>query len=161
MRDGEVVKAVAERFGAEVTGPDGSVDRARLGPLVFGDSAALAFLEGLIHPRVGACRREWIAQQDALSPRPPLLVCEVPVLFEAGIEAEFDVVLVVTASESVRRARVEARDQNFDERQARQMPEHEKVARAHHSFVNDGPLGELERWVAGCFGEISGRPCDG
>lgn len=160
MRDAEVVQAISSRFGAGVIGPDGSVDRARLGPLAFRDSGGVAFLERLIHPRVGARRRGWIAHQDASSPRPPLLVCEVPVLFEAGIEAEFDVVVVVTASESVRRARVEARGQDFDERQARQMPESEKVARAHHSFVNDGPMSELERWVAERFGEISGRPCD-
>jgi dephospho-CoA kinase len=160
LRDAEVLHALSARFGAEIVRPDGSVDRARLGPLVFGDADGLAFLEGIIHPRVAARRREWVAGQDALTPRPALLVCEVPVLFEAGVEAEFDAVIVVTASDDVRRTRVEARGQSFVERQARQMPEHEKVARANRWFVNDGSLEDLGRWVAKCFGELAGRPCD-
>ena len=59
-----------------------------------------------MHGRVGERRHEWIAAQAAASPAPALLVCEVPVLFEAGLQDQFDAVIVITASEEVRRARV-------------------------------------------------------
>ena len=80
--------------------------------------AASRFLEALLHPRVGAGARAWIADQRRADPPPPLLVCEVPLLFEAGAEGPFDAVLVVTAPDDVRRARVEARGQDFAARGA-------------------------------------------
>lgn len=159
MRDPEMTRAISARFGDDILAADGSVDRTRLGPRAFAEEGGIAFLEGLIHPRVEARRQAWIARQDAAQPPPPLLVCEVPVLFEAGIEDRFDAVLVVTAGEEVRRARVEARGQRFEERQARQLSEDEKVARADRAVRNDGSLDDLERWVAARFSEYAGRPC--
>jgi dephospho-CoA kinase len=155
-----VVAAVRERFGDAVIAPDGAVDRAALGPRAFAEEGGLAFLERLVHGRVGEIRREWIAAQAARTPPPPLLVCEVPVLFEAGLESSFDAVLVVTASDDVRRARVEARGQDFAARRARQVPEEEKVARADRAFVNDGGVEALRAWVADRFAEYAGRPCE-
>jgi dephospho-CoA kinase len=159
--DPEVVRAVVDRFGSEVLSAAGAVDRPALGARVFGDHEAMRFLEGLIHPRVGAGRERWVAGQRALDPPPPLLVCEVPLLFEVGAEGAFDAVLTITAGEAVRRARVEERGQRFDERRARQLPEEEKVARADGAFVNDGALADLESWVADRFAELAGRPCGG
>ena len=158
--DPGVVALVRERFGPEVLGPDGQVDRSLLGPRAFAEEGGLAFLEQLVYPRVHAARSAWTAAQLAADPVPPLLVCEVPVLFEAGIEAQFDAVLVVTASDTTRRGRVEARGQDFAERSVRQMPEAEKVARADRAFHNDGTLDDLRRWVADRFAEYSGRGCD-
>jgi len=153
-RDPEVIAAVRERFGPGVV-RDGEVDRAALGPLAFAEEGGVAFLERLLHPRVGRQRREWLARQAAARPAPPLLVCEVPLLFEAGIEDQFDAVLVVTAGDEVRRRRVEARGQQFAERGGRQLDEAAKVARADRAFVNDGPLEELEAWVAERFREYA------
>ena len=155
----KVIAAVRQRFGDGVIGPDGAVDRAALGPRAFAEEGGLAFLEGLVHPRVGDRREAWVAARRAEAPPPPLLVCEVPVLFEAGLEGAFDAVLVVTASDEVRRARVEARGQDFDQRRARQVPEREKVARADRAFVNDGGVDALRAWVADRFAEYAGRPC--
>jgi dephospho-CoA kinase len=159
--DPDVVRDVVNRFGKSVLDESGALDRARLGPQAFSQDGGIAFLEALFHPRVNRLRMKWIAQQDRRDPPPPLLVCEVPVLFEAGAEDEFDAVVVVTASEDVRRARVEARGQRFAERLARQIPEDEKVARADRSYVNDGSLDDLGRWVAECYATYAGRPCDG
>lgn len=155
----EVVAAVVRRFGAGVIDAAGAVDRAALGPRAFAQEGGLAFLEGLVHGRVGRRRAEWIAARCAEDPPPALLVCEVPVLFEAGIQDAFDAVLVVTASDAVRRARVEARGQDFDARRARQAPEEEKVARADAAYVNDGPVEALRAWVADRYAEYAGRPC--
>ena len=158
--DPDVVALVRARFGPEVIGPDDRVDRRMLGPRAFAQAGGLAFLEELVHPRVHAVRERWTAERLADAPAPPLLVCEVPVLFEAGIAGEFDAVLVVTASDEVRRRRVEARGQDFDERSARQMPEAEKVARADRAYSNDGSLADLRRWVADRFAEYAGRDCE-
>ena len=148
-----------ERFGDAVLDATGAIDRALLGPRAFAEEGGLAFLERLVHGRVGERRREWIAEQAAAVPPPALLVCEVPVLFEAGIADGFDAVIVVTASDEVRRARVTARGQDFDQRSARQTPEAEKVARADRAYVNDGGIRELRAWIADRYSEYAGEPC--
>ncbi len=157
--DPEVVAAVRGRFGDDVLGPDGAVDRRVLGPRALAEEGGIAFLEGLVHPRVQGARETWFAAEMARDPRPALLVCEVPLLFEARLAHHFDVVLVVTASDGVRRERVEARGQDFDAIRARQTPEDEKVARADAHYVNDAGLAELRGWVADRYAEYSGRPC--
>ena len=144
--DPEVVSAVRERFGDDVLAGDGSVDRTALGEAAFAGDG-LEFLEGLLYPRIGVARAAWVAEQRAADPLPPVLVCEVPLLFEAGLGDLFDAVLVVTAPDDVRRRRVEERGQDFDERSARQMPEAEKVARADMAYVNDGSVDDLGAWV--------------
>ncbi len=149
--DPEIVARVRERFGDDVIATDGSVDRPRLGEAIFGDDDARRFLEGLIHPRVGLARERWREQESARDPRPPLLVCEVPLLFEVGLENTFDAVVTVTASEDVRRRRVEERGQDFDARRGTQMPEDEKIARSHEHYVNDGDLDDLAAWARAVF----------
>ncbi len=143
MRD-----AVAARFGTGVLDAGGEIDRAALGGSVFGDPDGMTFLEELLHPRVGAERRRWVAAARRRRPAPPVIVCEVPLLFEVGAEGEFDAVVVVSAPDEIRRARVAARGQDFAARAARQLPEADKLARADESYVNDGTLDDLDAWVA-------------
>jgi dephospho-CoA kinase len=154
-----VVAQVRARFGDAVLDTGGAVDRTELGPRAFSQDGGLAFLEGLVHGRVGRRRRAWIDECRAMEPPPPLLVCEVPLLFEAGLEEEFDAIIVVTASDEVRRARVEGRGQDFAQRRARQIPEAEKLSRADRAFVNDGDLAALRAWIADRYAEYAGRPC--
>jgi dephospho-CoA kinase len=156
--DPEVRAAVADRFGPEVLAPGGEVDRAALGARAFAQQGGIEYLEGLLHPRIERRRTAWVAEQSARTP-PPLLVCEVPLLFEAGIEGRFDAALLVTAPDEVRRRRVEGRGHDFDARSARQMAEEDKAARADRVFVNDGGLAALRAWVADRFAEYAGRPC--
>jgi len=153
----EVVERVRARFGDAVIRPDGSVDRALLGPRAFAEEGGLAALEAMVHPLVGRAREEWIAAQAAADPPPPLLVCEVPLLYEVGLADRFDAVLVVTASDDVRRARVEARGQDFASRAAHQLPEDAKVGKADAHFVNDGDRDALRAWVVDRFAEYAGR----
>lgn len=149
----EVIAAVLGRFGPRALAPDGTVDRVTLGQLAFAEPDGIAFLEGLVHPRVGQARETWQAAQRTAHPRPPLLVCEVPLLFEADLEDAFDAVLVVTAPEALRRERVAARGHDFSARSARQIPETDKIRRADRYFVNDGSVAQLEEWVAERFEE--------
>lgn len=146
-RDPEVIDAVRARFGDGVIGPDGQVDRAVLGPMAFAEDGGVEFLEALLHPRIGEWRLSWMAGQALASPAPRVMVCEVPLLFEVGLEDAFDAVVVVTASDDVRRARVEARGQSFDDRRGRQWDEAAKVAAADMWYSNDGGLEDLDAFV--------------
>ena len=153
--DPEVRAAVRERLGEGAFGRDGEVDRGALSRLAFAQPGGVAFLEGLVHPRVGRAREAWQAEQRRHDPPPPLMVCEVPLLFEAGLADAFDAVLVVSAPDEVRRARVEARGQDFSARSARQLDEAEKKRRADRYLVNDGSVADLEEWVAERFAEYT------
>lgn len=153
----DVRECVRQRFGPDVLRPDGSVDRDALGPKAFGDPSGIAFLEELLFPKVRDARDAWVRDRRAEG-HWPLLVVEVPLLFEAGLQDEFDAVLVVTASADLRRARVVARGQQFGERAGRQWTEQQKVAAADRAFVNDGPPARLEAWVQGVYREFATAP---
>lgn len=149
----DVIAAVAARFGADVVGADGVVDRATVGARAFAQDGGIRFLESLLHPLVGEARTDWVRRMRAAVPPPRLIVCEVPLLFELGLQEHFDAVAVVTASPGVRRARVEARGQAFAERAGLQWPEERKVAAADRAFTNDGDMAALQAWVCGLMDE--------
>lgn len=152
--DEEVRAAVREHLGNGVFDEDGEIVRSRVAELVFADRELLAWLEGLLHPRVA---REYLAWREELAsrPEPPALtVTEVPLLYETGGERRFDRVVVVTAPVGVRAAR----GGRVDEREARLLPDEEKVARADFAYENTGSLEELDRFVARVAEELS-RDC--
>ncbi|CAN5364675.1 dephospho-CoA kinase [soil metagenome] len=129
------------------TGPQG-VDRAALGNAVLGDTPALRRLEAIVHPAVGAERAAFLhAHADA-----PVVLLDVPLLFETGGERGIDKVAVVDAPPEVQRARVLARPgmsaAKFESILARQMPNAEKVARADFVIPTGGSLAETQAAVA-------------
>jgi dephospho-CoA kinase len=133
---------LVERWGAEVA-PPGGVDRGRIGEIVFADPEELSWLERQIHPLVAGRTAEWIA---ALPPETEIAVVEVPLLFEVGRDEVFDATVAVVAAEPLRRERAAARGHALvDEREARQLTQEEKAARADHVIENDGSLEDLER----------------
>jgi dephospho-CoA kinase len=149
--DQDVKRALVERFGEEVLGPDGMPDRERIGGRVFADPAALEFLEQLLHPLVS---REYMAWREQLAklPNPPkVCVTEVPLLYEVGAESRFDKVVVVTAPSKLREAR---RGGWKDDRESRLLPDREKVKRADFSYANTGTPDELDAWVAGVMATL-------
>ncbi len=136
---------LVERWGEEAA-PGGEVDRARVGAIVFERPEELAWLESVLHPLVGERIAAWRSElpEDAL-----LAVVEVPLLFEAGIEPSFDVTVAVVAGDGVRAGRAGERGtEQLAEREARQLPQEEKAARATHVLANDGTREELEAAVA-------------
>jgi dephospho-CoA kinase len=143
--DPEVQEAILAKLGPGVLDAGDEIDRSAVGRLVFGDPARIAWLEGLLHPRVV---REYLDWRDELArlPEPPRAsVTEVPLLYEVGGETRFDVVVVVTAPPEVRAGRT---GPATDDRAARLIPDEEKVARADFAYVNDGSLDELDAFVA-------------
>ena len=136
-----------ERAFPGTTGPKG-VDRAELGRRVFANPAALARLEEIVHPAVRARREEFLLEHAGA----PLVVFDIPLLFEKGALDEVDAVLVVSAPPDVQRARVLARagmtPERFAEVLALQMPDAEKRARADYLIDTGCPIGETETAVA-------------
>jgi dephospho-CoA kinase len=150
--DPEVRRAIVERLGEDVLGEDGSIDRGKVGRLVFPDPEALSWLEGLLHPRVVARYLRW-RDQLAERPEPPAVcVTEVPLLYEVGGESRFDKVVVVTASPEVRVAR---RIGPMRDRERRLMSDEEKAGRADFVYVNDGTREELDEFVGGVVAALA------
>jgi dephospho-CoA kinase len=140
------------RWGEEVA-PDGAVDRARVGEIVFERPEELAWLEAVLHPLVG---ERVVAWRDGLSPDLPAAVVEVPLLFETGLEGLFDATIAVVAPDEVRAERAGARaTAALDERVSRQLPQDEKAARATHVVRNDGSVAELDAALASLLPELA------
>jgi dephospho-CoA kinase len=150
--DDEVRRALRERFGTAVFGPDGQVDRERVAHVVFTDPAELDWLERLLHPRVVATYLAWRERLSEQPDPPALSVTEVPLLYEVGGDARFDTVVVVTASPEVR---VSRQVRPMQDRERRLIPDEEKVARADFAYVNDGSLEDLDRFVAGVIEKLA------
>ena len=111
---------------------EGAVSREALKTWIADDPSALRRIEAVVHPLVAADRAAFIAAH----PEAPLLVLDIPLLYETGAEAALDAVLVVTASPEIQRARVLARpgmsEAQFETIMAKQTPDAEKRARADH-----------------------------
>jgi dephospho-CoA kinase len=142
---GEIADQLAERWGEEVA-PGGVVDRERVGAIVFESREELRWLESVLHPVVGARIVEWRA---ALPDGTPVAVVEVPLLFETGMDAAFDATVAVVAPNELRAERAGARGTaRLAEREANQLSQEEKAARATHVLTNDGTPKELEAAIA-------------
>lgn len=126
---GKAAEAIGGAFPGTL-GPSGGVDRAKLRQRVFSDPEAMQRLEALVHPLVQAESRAFLK----IHAEAPLVVLDIPLLFETGAEARCHAVLVVTAPADIQRARVLARpgmtESAFQVILAKQMPDAEKRMRA-------------------------------
>ena len=147
---------IEREFGPEYVHDD-RVDRARLGELVFHDADARQRLNAIVHPLV----REWMAARtaDALIHGAPVVVQDVPLLFENGLEGLYSAVVLVYVPEPVQLQRlVEGRGLSDDRARAiiaAQMPIEEKRGRAQHVIDNSGTREETRRQVETMWPEIS------
>ncbi len=148
-----LVGRLSERWGPEVA-PGGSIDRARVGEIVFADPDQLTWLEQQIHPLVGERIGAWLVGLPAAT---EIAVIEVPLLFESGMEGAFDTTVAVVTEDEVRRERAAARGHALvDEREARQLAQAEKADRAAHVVVNDGSVADLERALSALIARLRG-----
>jgi dephospho-CoA kinase len=135
LYEGEAVPFIEAAFPGTTAG--GKVDREKLSERVVHDPAAMKQLEQIVHPMLSAGRQKFFA--DAEQARAPVVVVDVPLLFETGGEKRVDAVVVVTTSPDLQRERVLARGTmdaaKLDSIIARQMPDAEKRKRA--DFVVD------------------------
>jgi len=135
LYEGEAAPAIEAAFPGTTT--NGKVDRPKLSARVVHDPAAIKQLEQIVHPMLGASRQKFFA--DAEAAKAPVVVLDIPLLFETGGEKRVDAVVVVSTSPELQRERVLARG-TMDEAKleaiiAKQMPDAEKRKRA--DFVVD------------------------
>lgn len=142
LLDSEQVRdLLIERWGTQVA-RDGTIDRSRVGEIVFERPEELAWLEAELHPRVAERIDAW---RRSLGTSTDFGVVEVPLLFETAMVDAFDVTVAVVADDDTRRARAEQRGHALvEERAARQLDQDEKAARADHVVHNEGSLADLE-----------------
>lgn len=156
-RTDEVREAVVSRWGERVLAADGSVDRAAIAGIVFADTRERQWLEGLLHPLVA---REWlrfVEAQKRLDDPPPMIVAEVPLLFEAGLDRRYDQTVLVTAPLETRLRRVGERAAGASGAAARaevQMSEEQKARRADFVFDNVGSRQRLDAFVEQVWAEV-------
>jgi dephospho-CoA kinase len=152
------LKAIVERFGEGYLDAGGGLDRAKLGALVFDDDEARRDLNRIVHPAVAqlaALKGAALAEAGE-----PVMVYEVPLLFENGLEAGMSCTILVAVDEETQLARLLARD-DLDEAGARarvasQMSLAEKKTRATYVIDNAGDLAETARQLTRVWREITG-----
>jgi dephospho-CoA kinase len=153
LESDELRERLVERWGPEVA-PEGRIERAKIGEVVFADPEQLTWLESQIHPLVQERTGSWLM---SLPEDTEVAVVEVPLLFEAGRDDVFDTTVAVVAAEDVRRERAQARGHALvDEREARQLTQEEKAARADHVVANDGSVEDLERSLSALVARLRG-----
>jgi dephospho-CoA kinase len=138
---------IESEFGSDYV-RDGKIDRARLGELVFKDAGARARLNAIVHPLV----REWMSAEtaNAMMHGASVVVQDVPLLYENGLEDLYADVLFVYVPQQIQVERLVARGVSEDRARAivaAQMPIEEKRARAKHVIDNSGTLDETRRQV--------------
>src|SRR5438552_545516 len=151
-------EAVVAEFGPDFV-RDGAIDRQKLGALVFSDDAARRRLNAIVHPLV----REWMAARtsEAFERGDEIVIQDVPLLFENGLEDLFSSVLLVYTPEDIQLERlVEGRGLTRERARAiiaAQMPIEEKQRRAHHVVDNSGTVDQTRNQVEEVWAQMSGR----
>jgi dephospho-CoA kinase len=153
----EATAEIARRFGSEILGKDGAVDRTKLGPLVFADAAARRDLEQIVHPAVYRAITAGLRAFELVENAPAAIV-DIPLLFETGRARDFDRVIAAVCPPAIQLARLLER--GLDEAQARQriaaqMPAEEKAARADYVIRTDGSFAETDAQIERIWGELS------
>lgn len=153
---GGALLPVIEAAFPGTTGP-GGVDRPKLGAAVFGDPEALKRLEKIVHPAVGAMRKSFLEENAET----PLIVFDIPLLFEKGGWEQVDAVVVVSASSEAQRKRVLTRpgmtEEKFKQILKLQVPDSEKRARADYVIDTGTSMAETRHAVQRLVHKLTAR----
>jgi dephospho-CoA kinase len=148
---------IVEAFGEGVLRPDGTLDRERLGSIVFADTGKLKILNGIVHPKVGAR----VGELQQAAPEDSIVVYDVPLLAENNLAGLYDVVIVVDASDEIRLERLRKfRDMPESEARARlaaQASREDRLKIADIVIDNEGSLDALDARVAEVWAGLQAR----
>lgn len=150
--------AIRKRFGPDAVRRDGTMDRIRVGQIVFKDKRARLDLEAIIHPAVIKAIQEFFA---ALPKRTPFAVADIPLVFETGREKEFDAIVVVACPREMQLQRLMERNklskEDAEKRLAAQLPIDQKVKKATYVIKNDGTFEETDKQVDDLIATLNGK----
>ena len=152
--DTELIAAICDAFGEEVLDSQGMVDREKLARKVFNNSEALTLLESLVHPRV---RNVWMRK---LGENHPVLVVEIPLLFENGLQENFSLTICLSCDPEVQHKRLKAKgmsDSQIQQRKLQQFSLDEKMRRADITIHNNGSLDHLKEQVEHVIQQVCGN----
>lgn len=152
--DEQIKSQVRQAVGNDVYQPDGKLDRKRLAEVIFNDEQAKNRINNIVHPHVIDYQKRELEKLQR-SGKYKIAGVEAALIFEAGAEGQFDIIVVVAASEQTVLRRLRQRDglskQEIKQRIAAQMPLSEKIKRADIVIYNDGSLDELNHKVKRLF----------
>ena len=158
LYEGEAAPAIEAAFPG--TTANGKVDRAKLSARVVQDAVAIKQLEQIVHPMLGASRQKFFADAEAAGA--PIVVLDIPLLFETGGEKRVDAVVVVTTSAELQRERVLARGTmdaaKLDAIIAKQMPDAEKRKRADFIVDTSHGLDPVRARIRDILDEVAKMP---
>jgi dephospho-CoA kinase len=151
------LEAIEETFGKEVIREDGTLDREKLGAIVFGDPDKLAALNAIVHPLV----RDWMVAAEEQAPEDAVVIQDVPLLAENGLAPLYDLVIVVDTPPEAQLDRL-TRLRGMPEDQARariaaQASREDRLAVADVVMENDGSLADLDARVGQVWDELCRR----
>lgn len=149
---------IVDRFGVHVLNPDGTLDRVKLGRVVFGDPSARADLEKILHPRIYAALAGRLERMDRRRMRVVEAALLVETLEEARRWLQLDTLVVVACSKATQLARLRAKGlttAQAERRMRSQMATEEKSARADHVLHNDGSLDDLQAQVSALWDRLN------
>jgi dephospho-CoA kinase len=140
--------AIRKRFGPDAVRRDGTMDRVRVGQIVFKDKRARLDLEAIIHPAVIKAINEFF---NTLPKRTPFAVADIPLVFETGREKEFDTIVVVACPREMQIERMMQRNklsrEDAERRLNAQLPIEQKVKKATHVLKTDGTFEQTNAQV--------------
>jgi dephospho-CoA kinase len=155
----EATAQIAERFGRNVLDGSGAVDRHKLGAIVFADAAARRALEEIVHPAVYRAIAAGMRAFELLD-RSPLVIVDIPLLYETGHSSDFDRVIATVCPRSLQIERLKERglsESEAEQRLAAQMSADEKALRADYLIQTDGTIESTNAQVGGIL-EILKNP---
>jgi dephospho-CoA kinase len=156
LLDRDQVRAEASRLTGLGTIPPGADGRRLIADAVFSDAGKLQALQQLLFPLVRDEVNAWFGGSPTANA--PAAVVEVPMLFEAGMEELFDIVILIAAPEELRKSRClgSINTPDFERRAARQIPDADKKPRCRYSYENTGSLDDLDVFVSGVLKAAAG-----
>lgn len=140
--------AIRKRFGPDAVRRDGTMDRIRVGQIIFKDKRARLDLEAIVHPAVVKAINDFF---NALPKRTPFAVADIPLVFETGREKDFDAIIVVACPRDMQLQRLMERNklskEDAEKRIAAQLPIDQKVKKATYVINNDGTFEQTDAQV--------------
>jgi dephospho-CoA kinase len=159
----EVTEQIVMRFGSAILDADGKIDRPRLGQIVFGDDglahASLRYLESVVHPQTGKLIYRQIV--DAIGRNAPVVVLDIPLLFESGWDIWCDEVWFIDTPDETVRGSANRRGwtaETLERRKARQLPVDQKRRLSSHIIDNHGTLEQLRSAIEAWWQEAIMAP---